>query len=428
MNYSIPMQLFFLVEIVCSLLIFSYLQSNLLQAQAKTNTWRFDMGNCKDLHSDWKQVTPESEYSSLRAYGWDFGTASSVVNSGDGIMSRRPLLFSVNMPEGLYSVRVRLGGADEATTTSVKAESRRLMLESIHLPAGEVSEYHFLVHTRTPEIAGGGKVRLKAREKPYLQWDQKLTLEFNGQPACIQSIEIRPAAKDTPTLFIAGDSTVCDQPDPPYNSWGQMLTRFFKPDIAIANYAMSGETILSSLASRRFEKLFSEMKTGDTLLMQFGHNDMKNKSPDAKATYRKNLEKIIDKTLQLGATPILVTSMERKIGVKKPTLKGYPQIVREVASSKEVSLIDLNASSKILYAALGANLSAAFVDGSHHNNYGSYQLAKCIVSEIQTKELNLAKHVVDAITEYHPAKPDSIELFRIPTSPQIIDQKKPDGS
>ena len=124
-------------------LIFSYLQSNLLQAQAKTNTWRFDMGNCKDLHADWKQVTPESEYSSLRAYGWDFGTASSAVNSGDGIMSHRPLLFSVNMPEGLYSVRVRLGGADEATTTSVKAESRRLMLESIHLPAGEVSEYHF---------------------------------------------------------------------------------------------------------------------------------------------------------------------------------------------------------------------------------------------------------------------------------------------
>ena len=51
--------------------------------------------------------------------------------------------------------------------------------------------------------------------------------------------------------------------------------------------------------------------------------------------------------------------------------------------------------SKVLYAALGDDLDKAFQDGTHHNAYGSYQLAKCVVQGIRenvpegTEELNL---------------------------------------
>ena len=78
-----------------------------------------------------------------------------------------------------------------------------------------------------------------------------------------------------PTVFLLGDSTVCDQPAEPWNSWGQMLPRFFKPEIAVANHSESGETVADSLRAQRFEKIFSLMKPGDYLFVQFGHNDMK---------------------------------------------------------------------------------------------------------------------------------------------------------
>ena len=127
---------------------------------------------------------------------------------------------------------------------------------------------------------------------------------------------------DVPTVYILGDSTVCDQPAEPWNSWGQMLPRFFKPEVAIANYAESGETIASSLGAKRFDKVFSLMKKGDYLLIQFGTNDMKDKKPDARETYQANLKKIVERTRALGGTPVLITSMERKNGVNQDTLNG----------------------------------------------------------------------------------------------------------
>ena len=60
-----------------------------------------------------------------------------------------------------------------------------------------------------------------------------------------------------------------------------MLPRFFKPGIAVANYAESGESLRSSLSARRVAKALSEARKGDYVFVQFGHNDMKDKSPNA---------------------------------------------------------------------------------------------------------------------------------------------------
>ena len=139
---------------------------------------------------------------------------------------------------------------------------------------------------------------------------------------------------DVPTVFLMGDSTVCDQPAEPWNSWGQMLPRFFKPEVAIANHAESGETIADSLHAQRFEKIFSLMKPGDYLLVQFGHNDMKNHAPNALENYKSDLENIVERTRSLGGTPVLVTSMERKNGIEQNTSMGYPETVREVAKEE----------------------------------------------------------------------------------------------
>jgi lysophospholipase L1-like esterase len=335
--------------------------------------------------------------------------------------ARADLISSVALPEGNYDVTVTFGNPTNATTTSVFAESRRLMFENIQTAPGQTQKRAFTVNIRRPEISTGGRVKLKDRERSYLHWDDKLTLRFVGDPPL--DFEIHPATNAI-TVYIAGDSTVTDQPTEPWNSWGQMLTRFFKQGVAIANHAESGESIKSSLGAGRFQKIFSAIKPGDYLLLQFGHNDMKDKAPDALATYRANLEKICAEAQSHGATVILITSMERKAGVNKETLGEYPQTVRDVAKAKTLALIDLHAMSKELYRALGSNLDMAFQDGTHHNNYGSYELAKCVVQGIRESGLPLAKQIVDDFKKFDPAYPDPAPAV----APVSVSSPKPDGN
>jgi lysophospholipase L1-like esterase len=247
-----------------------------------------------------------------------------------------------------------------------------------------------------------------------ITWDDRLTLEFLGRPVALRSLEVAPT--NVPTIYLCGDSTVCDQPREPWNSWGQMLPRFFGPGVAVANYAQSGESLKSSLAARRFDKVFSLLKTNDWLLVQFGHNDMKDRATNALAAYRANLKQIVARTRGLGATPVLITSMERKSGVERETLAGYPATMREVAREDAVALIDLQAMSQVLYRALGPNLDRAFQDGTHHSNYGSYELARCAVRGIRANKLDLVKYLTDDAGEFDPAQPDASDGFQLPAS------------
>ena len=102
---------------------------------------------------------------------------------------------------------------------------------------------------------------------------------------------------------------------------------------------------------------------------------------------------------------------------------GYPDAVREVAREENCALIDLNAMSKIFYKALGEDLGKAFQDGTHHNNYGSYELAKCVVHGIKQSKLPLAKFIVKDFGDFDPAKPDPVATFEMPASPSVSSTK-----
>ncbi len=371
-------------------------------------------------------ATTTNLYSAEKGSGFEPGAA--LKTGGTYVTSDEPFSFSVKLPEGNYNVTLMLGANDGSSTNTVKCEARRLLWEDARSEAGSHVTRMFTVNIRTPRIGADATVKLKAREKEneMISWDDKLTLEFLGARPCLDSIAIT-RAPESPTVFITGDSTVCDQPREPWNSWGQMLPRFFGPGIAVANYAQSGESIKSSLGAKRFDKVFSEMKTNDWLLVQFGHNDMKDKATNALAVYRTNLKKIVAQTRARGATPVLLTSMERKAGVERDTLAGYPQTVRDVAREDGVALIDLHATSKILYRALESNLDKAFQDGTHHNNYGSYEIARCVVEGIRANVPALAKFIANDVSVFDPAHPDDPDKFRLPAS-LAVDDKKPDGN
>ena len=415
----------FFIAVLVAFVVGISIKAESSDAIEKKNDCKFDFGSGK-VESGYIQILSNTIYNDELGYGFEHVTQITSVDRGgddalcsDFCTSSEPFYFSIKLPEGNYNVEVTLGDKDGESITTIKAELRRLMLEKIHTTAGQFERRSMSINIRTPKIPSGGVVRLKDREKTseFRAWDEKLTLEFNNKRPCVCALEIH-RVDEVPTVYIIGDSTVCDQPLEPWNSWGQMLTRFLKPGIAIANHAESGESIRGSLSAGRIDKIMSLMKTGDYLLVQFGHNDMKDHSPNAVETYKSNLRQLVSDTRAKGATPVLITSMERKRGIVKDTLGDYPAKVREVAEEDNVALIDLHVMSKILYKALGSNINKAFQDGTHHTNYGSYLLAKCVVEGIRRSNLDVAKYIVDDFSGFDPAYPDSFESFEIPLSSQ----------
>ncbi|MDQ6664758.1 MAG: rhamnogalacturonan acetylesterase [Acidobacteriota bacterium] len=377
--------------------------------------FRFDFGSGKTAQG-FSKVTPATMYSDERGYGYEDPGYTP------------PFYLSVKVPEeGNYNVTVTLGDAETESTTTVKAELRRLMLEQVHTPPGKFTTRAFIVNVRTQKIAGGGEVKLKPREKTSESWawDDKLTLEFTGARPAVRRITIEKA-DNIPTIYIAGDSTSTDQASEPFNSWGQMLTRFFKPDIAIANHGESGESLRSFIGENRLAKLMSVIKPGDYVLIQMGHNDQKEKGEGVGAftTYKANLKRFIAETRQHGATPVLITPMNRLTfdaeGKIANSLGDFPEAVRQTAKEQETPLIDLNAMSKPFYEALGpvdAHKAFAGNDTTHHSDYGSYELAKCIVQGIQEARVPIAKYLVDGIPAFDPSHPDAVEKFDVPAEP-----------
>ena len=401
---------------------------NFALAGSCATRWKFDFGQASS-GTDSIRVSSTNIYSEKVGFGFEPGV--KIVANDRGCSSEIPFSFSVAVPEGSYNVTVTLGNPSGEAVTTVKAESRRLMLENIHTAADRFSSRTFTVNIRSPQITTGNRVKLKPRElgPPLVSdWDDKLTLEFNGTHPSLCSIEISNVTNAV-TIFLAGDSTVTDQPREPWNSWGQMLPRFFKPGLAIANHAESGESLPSFLGEKRFEKIMSTIKPGDYLFIQFGHNDQRDKRPNAGpfTTYKTNLLYFIAETRKRGGNPVLVTPMERKTGVTSDTLVDFPAAVRQVAKETDVPLIDLHGMSKKFYAALGTNLNQAFQDGTHHNNYDSYELAKCVIEEISSNHLPLAKFLGDDVSPFDPNHPDSFVDFRIPVS-LMHDPEKPEGN
>ena len=404
------------------------------------------------------------------AYGFDL-VASPTSFANGACSSDKPFFFSVAVPDGNYRVSVTLGSG-AASVVTVRAESRRLFVDRRAIPAGGSSTVVFNVNVRWPEIPGAGavpagsppagsttpestttpaslpsapvSVRLKPREIGVLDWDHKLTLEFNGENPGFRSISITPI-HEVKTVYLAGDSTVVDQDKEPWAAWGQMLPAFFGPEVSVANEAESGETIRSFTSERRFDKILSTIRPGDYLLIQFAHNDQKLGTPE-ETRFKAYLARYVELAGERGASTILVTSMNRRNfnpdGTIKDTMGGYPQAMREFATERKLPLLDLNALSKTLFEAMGPDGTLkAFVhfpantfpgqdtelkDDTHFTAYGAYELARTLVQEMKRQQLPLATYLRKDIPPFDAAHPDPVSNFALPLSP-LFSAEKPYG-
>ena len=382
------------------------------------------------------------------AAGFGFEPGTTIADQQGCCTSDHPFFFSVAVPEGNYRVTVTFGDASGESDNTVRAEARRLMVEHVATKKGERTQRTFTVNVRRPAIAGGGAVAVHLRAASSLTWDDKLTLEFNSARPAIDAVDIEPAP-DAIVVFIAGDSTVTDQEQEPYTGWGQMLPRFFDPAVSVANYAESGRALYSFRSERRLDKILSLARKGDYVLIQFGHNDQKDKRAGAGAftTYKKDLEQYVDAIRRCDATPILVTPMYRRRfdadGKLQESLGDFPAAVRKVAAEQKVMLIDLHAMSGMLFQTLGVEGTLkAFVhypantfpgqnrplaDDTHFTSYGAYELARCVIEAIRTGDLPLAKHLAGDVGPFDPSHPDPVTQWRLPLSP-LSPAERPEGS
>ena len=387
------------------------------------------------------QLADAPRYSEETGYGYDLAPTPEKDSTA-------PFFFSVRVPDGNYKVTVRLGSKKRDGNTTVRAESRRLFINNQTTKKKEFVEQTFLVNKRNTRINDKEVVRIKAREKNKLNWDDKLTLEFNGTAPVCESITIEPADPSVVTVFLCGNSTVVDQDNEPWTSWGQMITSFFGDKVCIANYAESGESANTFIAAGRLKKALSQMKAGDYLFMEFGHNDQKQKGPGKGAYYSfmTSLKTFIDEARLRGAHPVLVTPTQRRSfdenGRIRDTHEDYPEAMRWLAAKENVPLIDLNEMTRTLYEAMGVEPSKrAFVhypagsypgqdkelaDNTHFNPYGAYEIARCIVEGIRLQVPALA-HFLKPVERFDPAHPDNPDTFHWDNSP-FTEIEKPDGN
>ncbi len=364
--------------------------------------------------------------------------------------------FSVAVPDGNYKVTVTLGSKKRKAETVVRAESRRLMVEGVSTRRGQFVDCSFIVNKRSPRFLMATDkgpreetVRLKDREKTYLNWDDSLTLEFNGAAPAVRRICIEPDTTAT-TIFLCGNSTVVDQNAEPWASWGQMITRWFDNRVAISNHAESGLTARTFLGGNRLEKILTMMRPGDYVVCEFGHNDEKEHRPGDGAWYHYvyNLKIFVDKVRQAGGNIIFCTPTQRRFWQDdnrhiKDTHGDFPAAMLSVAEREQVPVIDLNGMTRTFFETLGFEDSKralvhypantypgqdkALADNTHFNPYGAYEVAKMVVQGMVDLKLPVVSALRADWQAFDPAHPDDFTTFRWYDA-KSLDTQKPDGN
>lgn len=430
------------------LIAFFLLASGPVRAQRTSYRFAFQE-NSPSKGEECIVVTPDDRYipltnsedhpASKPEYGYDLINATAE-NGG-------AFCFSVNIPDGNYLVTVLLGSKDKPGCTTVRAESRRSFIENHPTRAGEFHKAQFLVHKRSPYISETERVKIKSREQTKLDWDDKLTFEFNGSSPRLAELHIEPAPPHT-TLFLCGNSTVVNQDMEPWASWGQMIPRFFNTKVCIANYGESGESASSFIAGNRLKKVLSLVKPGDYVFVEFGHNDEKIKGPDKGpyTSFTRDMRFFVTEARERGAIPVLITPTERRSFNEEGTLNfthgDYPDATRRLALEEGTAMIDLTAMSRALYEKLGKEASkkalvhypahtfpgqsAPLADNTHFNTYGAFQIAKCILQGMRGSKLEVAGEIKD-FKSFNPASPDDFDQFVWAPSP-FFELEKPEGN
>lgn len=251
------------------------------------------------------------------------------------------------------------------------------------------------------------------------------------------------------TIFMIGDSTMADKDLKNGNierGWGQMLPELLSESITVKNYAVNGRSSLSFITEGRWNEVLSQLKNGDYVFIQFGHNDEKKDSAlhtVPGGTFDENLCRFVRETRAKGAVPVLFNSIVRRnyppAGMKEhhytyetegdilvDTHGEYREVPRRVARKMKVPFVDANQLTRELVERMGPEESKrlfmwvpahkyAFcpegkVDNTHLNVEGATVVASLLIKKTIEVIPQLADFLrqeeVDNILKKYPLSED----------------------
>lgn len=224
-------------------------------------------------------------------------------------------------------------------------------------------------------------------------------------------------------IFTIGDSTMADYDTVKYSGekeqrgWCQLFPTLLSGDVTLKNAAKNGRSS-KSFYHEVWVKLRNELKPGDYVFIQFGHNDEKQNGLDTDendstgrgtnpwSQYQKYLKLYVNEARERGAIPVLFTPVVRRYFANgKLTQKAqhnlmdnaldttlnYVASMKNVARAFSVPLVDMTASTKKLVEAYGPEKSKKelyiHTDDTHLKSEGAFQFAKLAAKELKEKNI-----------------------------------------
>ena len=239
------------------------------------------------------------------------------------------------------------------------------------------------------------------------------TLSFLALLSCI-TLE-----KKKITIFMAGDSTMSIKETRAYpeTGWGMPFTYFWDSTVRIVNRAKNGRSTKTFISEGLWKSIIDEVKEGDYVFIQFGHNDESKEKGERYATpdtFRMNLTRFISETRTKKGIPVLFTPVSRRkfdsTGVAIETHKEYSAYVKEVAAKEKVLFIDLDTKSRELYQQFGKETSKLLFmqlkpgdhpnypdgrdDNTHFTELGARLIAQLVLANLRTTVPELTDRII----------------------------------
>jgi lysophospholipase L1-like esterase len=238
-------------------------------------------------------------------------------------------------------------------------------------------------------------------------------------------------AKTPPRIFIASDSTAQDYKADKYpqSGWGTMLRCAVDPGIIVENRAIGGRSTKSFMAEGRLDGIARDIRAGDTLLIQFGHNDANTAKPERYTPipdYEANLKRFIAVATTAKARAVLLTPVTRRAFENGHVTRSFPtysDAARRVAAETHTPIIDLAALSERWIDGVGYDASARYYlhytgaagapgfptgveEDTHFSELGARRIADIVATSLGRLKLPIARHVHGgrpALTRAQPA-------------------------
>lgn len=300
------------------------------------------------------------------------------------------------------------------------------------------------------------------------------------------------AKGEKPTIFVASDSTVqtYDSYYYPQTGWGQVLSSYFgdfveereceacgfsqsqtyeTTNVIVENRSIGGRSSKSYIDEGKLDDLLEDIKPGDYLFVQWGHNDSTYSRPNRYVSaddFEKWIMVYVNGAIERGATPVLVTPVARYSYTTNPdgtlnsfasNFEAYRQVMLRLAKEYDIPFVDLTQrsidvcnsfgieGSKMLFLKLAAGevstgaYAGGVDDSTHLQYYGALKFAGCVaqgivdyangdVERANDKLDSLASLVVINTATEAPAQPTGLKTTSIGATSISLEWEASEGS